>query len=165
MNTPYPPSPGTPGSSASDNASRDSGSGSARAREDVRQTVDHARKGAAERVEGVAGSIDAAAAHLDDVDMGRLSGYVHDMAASLGGLADDLRSKSGDEMLHQLNRFARQNPALFIGGSVAVGFGLTRFARASRSRDRQLPLPIDQARVEPTTVGSSPSTFDTGAMR
>lgn len=168
MNTPIPPSAGTPAGGTPGRTTHDSGSASAggSTRDDVRQTVDHARKGAASRVEGVAGSIDAAASHLDEVDMGRMSGYVHDMAASLGGLADDLRSKSGDEMLHELNRFARQNPALFIGGSVAVGFGLSRFARASRSRDRQLPLPIDEARVDLGTASSTPpSTTDTGALR
>lgn len=116
-------------------------------REDLHRTVDSARKGAAGRVEGVAESIDAAAAQLDDEDMARMSGYVHDMATTLGGLAQDLREKSGDEMLRDVERMARNNPALFLGGSVALGFGMSRFARATRSRDRRMPVPLDQART------------------
>lgn len=156
MNTPRPPYSGAAGP--------DSGSGNVR--DDVRQTVDHARSSTAGRVDSIAGSIDAAASHLDDEDMTRLSGYVHDMAESLRSLATDLRNKSGDEMLQQVNQFARRNPALFIGGSVAIGFGLSRFARASRPRESQLPLPIDQARVDLTTPSSTiGSTSDTGDLR
>jgi hypothetical protein len=117
-------------------------------RDDVRRTVEHAREAGAGRVDGVAESIEAAASRLDDEDMTRLSGYVHDMASSLGSFADDLRNRSGDEMLQQVSQLARRNPALFLGGSLAIGFGLSRFAGASRKRDRQLPLPLDQARVD-----------------
>lgn len=116
-------------------------------RDDLHDTVDHARKGAAGRVESVAGSIDAAAAQLDDEDMSRLSGYVHDMATTLTDLAQDLREKSGDEMLRDVKQMAHRNPALFLGGSVALGFGMSRFARATRARDRRMPVPMDQTRA------------------
>lgn len=127
---------------------------SQRVREDVHRTVEDARHGAAGRVEDIAESIDAAATHLDDEDMARLSGYVHDMAGSLGRVADDLRTRSGDDMLHEASRFARQNPALFLGGAVAIGFGLSRFAKAGRTRaDRRLPVRMDETR---TTIGGTP---------
>jgi hypothetical protein len=42
-----------------------------------------------------------------------------------------MRGKSAEEMLQQAGRLARENPALFVTGSVAVGFGLSRFLRAS----------------------------------
>lgn len=119
-------------------------------RDDMHRTVDDARKGAADRVEGIADSIDAAADHLDDEDMSRLSGYVHDMASTLGELAQDLQRKSGDEMLRDVKQMAHRNPALFLGGSVALGFGMSRFARATRARERQLPVPMDQARADTT---------------
>ena len=122
-----------------------------RMREDVHRTVEDARQGAAGRVDGIAASIDAAAAQLSQEDMSRLSGYVHDMAQSLTGFARDLRERNGDELLHDLGALARNNPALFVGGSVALGFGLSRFARAGRTqRDRRLPVPMDQARAHST---------------
>jgi hypothetical protein len=127
---------------------RTDGSGSSRLREDVNRTVDDARKDTAGRVDDVAGSIDAAAAHLDQEDMTRLSGYVHDIAQSLSGVAGDLRTRSGDDMLKDASRLAQRNPALFLGGAVAIGFGLSRFARASRSRERKLPVPAAEARTD-----------------
>lgn len=137
--------------------------GSRKVRDDVHKTVDDARHGAAGRVEGIAQSIDAAAAHLSQEDMTRLSGYVHDMAQSLTGFSRDLREKSGDEMLRDIKHLAHRNPALFLGSSVAIGFGLSRFARASRSRERRMPVPMDQARADlpSTTPSASPAATTT----
>ena len=90
MTTTSPPYHGADGGSAGSRT---------QVRDDVHKTVDDARQGAAGRVEGIAESIDAAAAHLGQEDMTRLSGYVHDMAQSLAGFASDLREKNGDEML------------------------------------------------------------------
>ena len=140
-------------------ATQGDGTGKHRVREDVHKTVDDARQGAAGRVDDIAESIDAAATHLDQEDMARLSGYVHDMAQSLGSFATDLRTRSGDDMLQDVSRMARRNPALFLGGAVAIGFGLSRFARATRSRERQLPVRMDEARphLQPrSTMGDMP---------
>lgn len=51
--------------------------------------------------------------------------------------ADDLRGRNVDELVGDLNRMARNNPGLFIAGSIALGFGLTRFAKASGRRAEQ----------------------------
>jgi len=59
---------------------------------------------------------------------------VSDIAQSMVDLADNLRGKSVDELVGEVNRLARNNPGLFIAGSVALGFGLTRFARPSSNR-------------------------------
>ena len=139
--------------------------GTGRVRDDVHRTVDDARQGAAGRVDGLADSNDAAARNLDQEDMTRLSGYVHDMAQSLTGFSRDLREKSGDEMLQDIKRIAHRNPALFLGGSVAIGFGLSRFARATRSRERHMPVPMDQARADLTpTSAKSPKSPDYGDL-
>lgn len=152
MTTSSPPYQGTDG-------------GSHKVREDVHRTVDDARQDAAGRVEGIAGSIDAAAAHLSQEDMTRLSGYVHDLAQSLTGFSRDLREKSGDEMLQDIKRLAHRNPALFLGSSVAIGFGLSRFARASRSRERHMPVPMDQARADLSAASPvSPASPDYGDL-
>lgn len=121
--------------------------GSGKLRDDLNTTVNDTREQAAGRVDDLADSARAAARELDD-DMTRLSGYVHDMAQSLSGVAGDLRTRSGDELLQDVSRMARRNPALFLGGAVAIGFGLSRFARASRKHDRQLPVPADEARAD-----------------
>ncbi len=96
--------------------------------------LDSYRGTAADELEKVAQSAKAAAAELENQDRADLSRYVADMAQGITRFADDLRGRSVDELVGDLNRMARNNPALFIAGSVALGFGLTRFARASSHR-------------------------------
>ncbi|MFL9815180.1 hypothetical protein D7241_18200 [Stutzerimonas sp. VN223-3] len=92
------------------------------------------RETAADEIEKVAQSAKAAAQELEGQDRLGLSNYVSDMAQNMVQFSDSLRGKSVDELLQDVNRLARNNPALFITGSIALGFGLTRFARASGKR-------------------------------
>ena len=62
-----------------------------------------------------------------------MSDYLTDMAASMSGLAGNLRGKSAEQLLHDGAELARSNPALFIAGSIAIGFGLSRFLKAGTS--------------------------------
>lgn len=96
-----------------------------------KEQLDSYRDTAADEIEKVAQGVKAAAAELEGQDQSGLSHYVADMAQSMVQLADNLRGKSVDQLVGEVNRLARDNPALFITGSIALGFGLTRFARAS----------------------------------
>ncbi|TDV58273.1 hypothetical protein EC919_101319 [Pseudomonas graminis] len=89
------------------------------------------RDGAAEQIENLAKTASAAAEELQDKDALGISHYISDIAESLSAFATSIRGKSAEEMLQQAGRLARENPALFVTGSVAVGFGLSRFLRAS----------------------------------
>ena len=89
------------------------------------------RDSAAEQIENLAKTASAAAEELQDKDTLGISHYISDIAESLSAFASSMRGKSAEEMLQQAGRLARENPALFVTGSVAVGFGLSRFLRAS----------------------------------
>ncbi|GAB3393872.1 hypothetical protein [Azotobacter armeniacus] len=97
---------------------------------------------AADELEKIAEGARAAACELEEQDEQRLSNYVLDAADRLFKFADQLRGKSAEQLFHEANRLAKDNPALFLTGSIAVGFGLTRFARASGHRS---PQPSRQA--------------------
>lgn len=107
--------------------------------------LDSYRGTAADELEKIAQSAKAAASELESQDRAGLSHYVSDVAQGMVDFADNLRGKSVDELVGEVNRLARSNPALFIAGSVALGFGLTRFARASSHRSEKT------AAREPTT--------------
>jgi len=91
----------------------------------------HYRDTAADQLGAIAQSAQAAADELEDKDTLGLAHYVSDMAQSLTGLAEDLRGKSAEQLLQQAGTLARENPALFLTGSIAIGFGLSRFLKAS----------------------------------
>jgi len=89
------------------------------------------RDTAAEQIQTLAQSAKSAAEQLQSSDTLGLSHYVTDMAQCMTNLADNLRGKNADELLQQAGKLARDNPALFLTGSIAIGFGLSRFLKAS----------------------------------
>lgn len=126
--------------------------------------VADARRTAADKVDTLADSAQAAAAQLRDDDIGHLSEYVSSLADSMTRLSSTLRDKSGDEVLRDIGRLARENPALFVTGGVAVGFGLARFARASEKRRmRQDTEDVYSAREYPVPKEGSGLPRDTTA--
>jgi hypothetical protein len=124
---PRPASPGEALHTLQDNAKDLLGT----AREHGTEQFGSYRDSAAEQIEHLAKTASAAAEELQDKDTLGISHYISDIAESLGAFATSMRGKSAEEMLQQAGRLARENPALFVTGSVAVGFGLSRFLRAS----------------------------------
>lgn len=102
-----------------------------------REYLEGLRGTAAENLERLAEGAQAAASTLQHDDVGHLSEYVSEMATRMTSLSNTLRTRSGDEILRDVSRMARENPALFVTGSVAIGFGLARFARASQHKAMQ----------------------------
>lgn len=86
---------------------------------------------AAGQVEQVAKVIDETAERLRRESHEGLAAYATQVAGSIESVANRLRHSSVDELATEARQLARSNPALFLLGSVAVGFGLTRFLKAS----------------------------------
>jgi hypothetical protein len=101
------------------------------AREQGSEHLEEYRERAADEIENLARTATSAAEQLQDDDTLGLSHYITDVADGLSSFAGSLRGKSADELLQQVGRLARDNPALFLTGSIALGFGLSRFMRAS----------------------------------
>ena len=140
MNTPQndinrPPG-GTGGQSAHGRGTGQAGDEAARlarqAKEEGKARIDDFRGTAADKVDQLTQGVKAAASELDQGgDLGDLSGHISDLAGGMARLSQGLREKSADELVRDVNRLARNNPALFLAGGVALGFTLTRLLRAS----------------------------------
>jgi hypothetical protein len=90
-----------------------------------------ARKaGAAGQVDRMASAVERAAEELDPT----LSRYASDLAGSMHGIAGRLRDRSVDQLADDVRQLARQNPTLFVLGSIGVGLALSRFLKASPRR-------------------------------
>ena len=103
------------------------------AKQQGRAQADHYREVAADKVDRVADSIKAAASELGQDDMGQLSQQITRLAEGMTKLSHGLREKSGDEILRDVGNLSRKNPALFVVGGLAIGFGLTRLMKATAS--------------------------------
>ncbi|APX93909.1 hypothetical protein BWR19_13715 [Halomonas sp. 1513] len=112
------------------------------AREAKREAGDEAREKAqagqhrlADEADALSDAIDAAASSLDDKDRDGLARFARELSSNLANAAGQLESRSVDELANDAKRLARDNPALYMLGSIAVGFGLSRFFKASAERD------------------------------
>ncbi|MFJ5282802.1 hypothetical protein ACIP66_02945 [Pseudomonas sp. NPDC088429] len=103
------------------------------AREQADAQFGQYRDTAADQIGAFAEGAKSFVSELEDKDALGVSHYLTDVAESMAGLAENLRGKSAEQLLHDGAELARSNPALFIAGSIALGFGLSRFLKAGVS--------------------------------
>jgi ElaB/YqjD/DUF883 family membrane-anchored ribosome-binding protein len=77
-----------------------------------------------------------------------LAGYVEQAAEQIERLSNGLREKPVGELLQDAQQFARRQPALFIGGSFAVGLLAARFLKSSGEGERH---DYQTRHIDPTT--------------
>ena len=88
--------------------------------------VEYQKNGIADRLSAVAERAQTSAGDLREQEawLGNLLGRG---ANELQGLAEEIRRNDVADLLGSVEVFARRQPALFMGASVALGFALTRF--------------------------------------
>jgi hypothetical protein len=64
-----------------------------------------------------------------------LASYVDMAGDRLRRFADQVRERGVEDMLEDVQRFARQRPAMFIGGAFLIGLGVARFLKSSSEHD------------------------------
>ncbi len=72
------------------------------------------------------------AAHRSAQDGDGFARFTESAADGLDRLSGSLRNKDVSAMLHDMDRFARQQPAVFFGVALAAGFVAARFMKAGR---------------------------------
>ncbi|MCW8277329.1 hypothetical protein IMF27_18185 [Pseudomonas sp. PCH199] len=118
------------------------------------------RDTAADQIEALAKGAKSFVSELEDKDTIGMSDYLTDMAESMTGLAGNLRGKTAEQLLHDAADLARSNPTLFIAGSIALGFGLSRFLKAGST-----PAANVGAASDPAASSSMPPAGGFGAHR
>ena len=103
-----------------------------------KQRLDASIFGAADQVEQVGDALSEAALRLESSDqLGGLAAYTGRLADALGELAEQIRTRSIEDLAAEARRAARSNPVLFLAGSVVVGFALMRILKAGRTAAEQ----------------------------
>lgn len=116
----------------------------------AKSQADAAKSSVADEMSGVASALRTAAREMrNGSPQERTFGQI---AEGLADASDSVRDKDLSTMVHDVTKFARSNPFVFLGGAALVGFAATRFAKAS-SADGQADM---------TRVGSTPYTPPSG---
>jgi hypothetical protein len=138
-----------------DHAKEDARALADRAREAAISALDRQKAEAASQLDGLAQAFRDAAESLEKQHYGPIARYAGFAAENLGGIAEALNEQDLASLLNSAHRLARRQPALFVGGAVALGFGLTRFLKSSgdTSEPRSTPpasvTPPDDAAARP----------------
>ncbi len=102
--------------------------------EQAEKQFDRGQDVVASQVDTLSSAVDEAARKLNEEDH-PLGHYTREMADSMSGLSDKISNSSLDELAADTRRLARDNPGLFMLGSIAIGVAASRFFKASADRD------------------------------
>ncbi len=104
-----------------------------------REQLDRLKDEAADRAEQAADAIEEATQNVSGQGDGSdaVAGYGNSMASFMRHLAGGLREEDIDQFASELSDYARRSPGLFLAGSVALGFGISRFLKASTSHSHR----------------------------
>lgn len=89
---------------------------------------------AADQLGSVANALHKAAEQLNEENNGTAAHYAGQAADRVEQVADMLRNSTMDDMVGQVERFARRQPEVFVGAAFAVGFLFARFVKSSGER-------------------------------
>jgi hypothetical protein len=84
----------------------------------------------ADEAERVASAVERTADELEGDGDAAISGVGRSVASLMRQLAGGLRERDVEQFAGELGALARRNPAVFLAGSVALGFGISRFFKA-----------------------------------
>ncbi|MFJ4384930.1 hypothetical protein ACIP02_11345 [Pseudomonas sp. NPDC089408] len=123
------------------------------------EQFEHYRDSAADQLDSLKQGARSAASALEGNDSLGLSHYLSQAAECVGEFAEQVRHESAESLLQRGGQLARSTPALFLAGSVAVGFALSRFLRASATHESNRAASDDFSQPHP----AQPMTPDKGS--
>ena len=100
---------------------------------ELKKTASAQKEKGAEALRSFAGAMNAAADELSDQSPAAAD-RVRDTASKIEALSENIAEKDVGELLNSAAKLAREQPAWFLGGAIAVGFGVTRFLMANPPR-------------------------------
>lgn len=126
------------------------------AREQVSGRVNATKERAVSSLGSVAGALRNTGDSIEDNEL--VHDYIERAADGIEQITSYFRNKSPGEMVSDVERFARREPALFIGGAFALGLLGARFLKSSSRAELELgeddfiePLPRAPMRTAPIT--------------
>ena len=122
-----------------------------------RETAESYMRVAARRLAGLAQAVDAAASELEDQHQDEFANRAHEVASGLDHVAERLDQSDFETLMSDAREWAQDAPAAFLGGSVAVGFALSRFFSASRESSASSEPPEDDQEWSETSTASMPA--------
>lgn len=107
------------------------------AQETVKTTANKQKGRVVESMGTIADALRQTGDQLDKQDQGSFANVAHMAADRLEQFSTDLQNKSVDQIVGEVENFARRDPQLFLGGAVLLGLLASRFFKSSANRQQQ----------------------------
>lgn len=104
------------------------------ATEQAKSMLNQQKDLAAGHVEGMAQALHKTVDELRRSNIGPLAEYAERAVGSIDSFASNLRERSIDDLIGDIEDFARRQPTLFVAGSIFAGFAFARFLKSSSRR-------------------------------
>jgi hypothetical protein len=114
------------------------------AREQATSQVVRQKDRAAEGLGSLAQALRHTSEELRTQDQLGITGYVESAADRVEHFSNYLRERDIGEMVNEVERFARRQPALFLGGAFVLGLIGARFLKSSGQQGMRYPLAQSQ---------------------
>ena len=105
------------------------------ARDSAVHRLDRQRERAATGLSSVVDAIRQSGHQLEGKNA-TVASYVDSAAGQMARVVDGLRHRDVNQMITDVERFARQRPGVFLGGAFVLGFVTARFLKSS-TRDEE----------------------------
>jgi uncharacterized protein YjbJ (UPF0337 family) len=106
------------------------------ARQQVSSRLASQKDRAAESLTSVAQALRQTGQQLREQDQQAVTGYIDSLASRVEGVSSYLEHNDLGQLVDDVERFARRQPALFLGGAFALGLLGARFFKSSRPATR-----------------------------
>jgi hypothetical protein len=114
------------------------------AKDKVGEAVRERKSIGADYIGSIAQATQQAAMAFDN-DLPHAARYIRQASEQIQGVADNVRERDVRELVGDVQEFARQQPTLFFGGAVVLGFAALRFLKSAPPRQ---PISFDARREE-----------------
>jgi hypothetical protein len=104
------------------------------AQQQARSALNQQKGRAAEGMESMVQALRDTGRQLRHQEHGTMAQYTEQAADKIENFSSSLREKDVDEIVRDVENFARREPALFLGGALALGFMVSRFLKSSERR-------------------------------
>jgi len=133
----------------------------------IRSLLEQQTGRAADQLGGVANALHKAAEQLNEENGGVVADYAEQAASRVERVADMLRDASVDDIVGEVEGFARRQPEVFIGAAFAVGFLAARFLKSSSDRRMHRASTSLRGNAHPsqTVRTARGASYDTGRDR
>ena len=127
-------------------------------REQAESQIATRKDQAAGQVEGVANALRRTGEQLHEQDQGSVGRYAEQAAEQAERFSDYLRDRDADQLLGDVEDFARERPAVFLGGAFLLGAAAARFLKSSAGQREEFDV-----RENARKLGSSATGGDMGS--